>query len=179
DSKLPDMQTILRITGQIAGALDYAHERGIIHRDLKPSNVLLDNSGNAYLADFGIAHFQAEVSVTDGAQVVGTPSYIAPEIVRQGEEITHSVDLYALGAITYEMFTGDPPYLADEPTARWMARVLEPVPSVRDFDPNISPAIDAVVRRCLAKSPAERYASASEFVRELARAAEEIGRASC
>lgn len=172
DSKLPDMQTILRITGQIAGALDYAHERGIIHRDLKPSNVLLDNSGNAYLADFGIAHFQAEVSATDGSQVVGTPSYIAPEIVRQGEEITHSVDLYALGAITYEMFTGDPPYIADDPTARLMAHVLEPVPSVRDFDPNISPAVDAVIQRCLAKFPAERYASASEFVRELARAAE-------
>lgn len=170
DSRLPDMRTVLRIAGQIAGALDYAHERGIIHRDIKPSNVLLDGSGNAYLADFGIARIQESASITTGAHVMGTPDYVAPEMVRKGETITPSVDIYALGALVYEMLTGDPPYAAADATGVMMAHVMAPIPSVRDFDPNFSPALDAVLQRCLAKQPDERYSTASEFVRGLVRA---------
>ena len=173
DARLPDMRTVIRLVTQMAGALDYAHERGIIHRDLKPSNVLLDNSGNAYLADFGIARVQeAATSVTTDSHVIGTPAYIAPEMVRKGETITPSVDLYALGVITYEMLTGEPPYRENAPMKTLMAHVLEPIPSVREFDPNISLAVDAALRRCLAKRPHDRYPTASEFARELARAAE-------
>lgn len=172
DSRLPDMQTILRVTEQIGGALDYAHDRGIIHRDLKPSNVLLDNGGNAYLADFGIARLQEEVTTADEKRLVGTPSYIAPEMVRPDEPVTHLADIYALGAMTYEMFTGDPPYVTGDPMAVLMSHVMDPVPSVRDFDPNVSRAVDEAVQRSLAKSPADRYQSAGEFVAALRRAAE-------
>ncbi len=172
DARLPDMRTVVRLAGQMASALDYAHEHGIIHRDFKPSNVLLDTGGNAYLADFGIARVQEAASMTTDSHVIGTPAYIAPEMVRKGEEITPSVDVYALGVIVYEMLTGDPPYAEDDSMKTLMAHVLEPVPSARDFDPNISPAVDGVLRRCLAKTPRERYTTAGEFVQDLTRAAE-------
>ncbi len=170
--RLPDMRTVLRVTEQIAGALDYAHQRGIIHRDLKPSNILLDGGGNAYLADFGIARIQEAVSVTTGSHVIGTPRYVAPEMVRQGEKITPSVDVYALGVIVYEMLAGEPPYVDDDPMKVLAAHVMEPIPSVRDFDPNLSPVIDVVLRRCLAKQPRDRYPSAGEFVSALRKASQ-------
>jgi len=172
DTRLPALPTVVRIVSQIAEALDYAHERGIIHRDLKPSNILLDSSGNAYLADFGIAQIREAASITTGSHVIGTPSYVAPEMVRSGERVTQAVDIYALGVVAYEMLTGEPPYVDDEPTKVLMAHALEPVPSVRDFDPNISPNVDAVIQRCLAKYPEQRYPSAMAFAAELALAAE-------
>lgn len=170
--RLPDMRTVLRVAGQVAGALDYAHGRGIIHRDLKPSNILLDGSGNAYLADFGIARIQEAVSETTGSHVIGTPRYVAPEMVRQGEKITSAVDVYALGVIVYEMLAGEPPYAGDDPMKVLAAHVLEPIPAVRDFDPNLSPVVDVVLRRCLAKQPRDRYATADEFVEALGKASQ-------
>ncbi len=172
NSDLPQLSVVTRIVGQVADALDYAHERGIIHRDLKPSNILLDDSGNAYLSDFGIARVtQAQADLT-GSHVLGTPPYIAPEMVQKDQPVTASVDIYALGVITYEMLTGEPPYFDQDPMRVLMAHVLEPVPSVRNIDPNIPPAVDAVVQRCLAKKPADRYPTAGAFARELARAAQ-------
>lgn len=165
--RLPDNATIARIVTEIAGAMDYAHARGIIHRDLKPSNILLDSTGHAYLADFGIARAVAEASGLTGSRVIGTPTYIAPEQVQKGQPITHSIDIYALGVVVYEMLTGSPPFWDEDPTKTMMAHVLEPVPSVRSVDPNVSPEVDAVVRRALAKTPRERYASAGEFARAL------------
>lgn len=170
--QLPDLPTVVRVVGQVAEALDYAHERGIIHRDLKPSNVLLDEEGNAYLADFGIARVAQQATSLTGSRIVGTPPYVAPEMVRKGEQVTGSVDIYALGVITYQMLVGEPPYVDDDPMAVLMAHVLEPVPSVRDLDPNISPEVDRVLRRCLAKSPKERYRAAGDFARALAEAAQ-------
>jgi Tol biopolymer transport system component/tRNA A-37 threonylcarbamoyl transferase component Bud32 len=172
NNDLPQMPVVIRIVEQVADALDYAHERGIIHRDLKPSNILLDDSGNAYLSDFGIARVaQAQADLT-GSRVLGTPPYIAPEMVQKDQPVTASVDIYALGVITYEMLTGEPPYFDEDPMRVLMAHVLEPVPSVRNIDPNIPPAVDAVVQRCLAKKPADRYPTAGAFAREFARAAQ-------
>jgi len=171
--KLPQLNTVVRLVTQVAGALDHAHSRDIIHRDMKPSNVLLDSSRNAYLADFGIARIRQAVTVTTESHVLGTPAYVAPEMVRKGEPITPAVDIYALGIITYEMLTGEPPfYSAGDPMQTLTAHVLEPVPSVRDFDPNINPRIDAVIQRCLAKRPEDRYRSAGEYAQALVRAAE-------
>ena len=172
ERRLPDLPRVVQIVGQVADALDYAHERGIIHRDLKPSNVLLDSNGNAYLADFGIARVQEASTTLTGSQVIGTPPYVAPEMVRKGEPVTHAVDIYALGVITYQMLTGELPYYDPDPMKTLMMHALEPVPSLRDFDPNISPALDAVVRRCMAKRPQDRYPTAGAFARELALVAE-------
>lgn len=160
---LPDNTTIAHILQQIGSALDYAHARGIIHRDLKPSNVLLDSAGNAYLADFGIARMMAEASNLTGSRVVGTPSYVAPEQVKKGEVVTQSADIYALGVLAYEMLTGEPPYRDEDATKTLMAHVMEPVPSVRDIDPNVPSAIDAVVQRALAKRPEDRFPTAGAF----------------
>lgn len=160
---LPDNETIARILEQVASALDYAHARGIIHRDIKPSNVLLDSSGNAYLADFGIARMVAEASGLTGSRVIGTPSYVAPEQVKKGQVITESVDTYALGVLAYEMLAGEPPYRDDDPTKTLMAHVMEPVPSVRDIDPNVSPEIDRAIQKALAKRAEDRYPSATAF----------------
>ncbi len=171
EERLPDLPRLVQIVEQVASALDYAHERGIVHRDLKPSNVLLDGNGNAYLADFGIARVQQASTTLTGSQVIGTPPYVAPEMVRKGEPVTHAVDIYALGVITYQMLTGELPYYDSDPLKTLMMHALEPVPSVRDFDPNISPALDAVVRRCLAKKPQDRYPTAGAFARDLALAA--------
>jgi serine/threonine protein kinase/Tol biopolymer transport system component len=159
---------VVRMVRQVADALDYAHEHEIIHRDLKPSNVLLDNSGNAYLADFGIARVTEAINLT-GSRVIGTPPYIAPEMVRKGEPITGSVDLYALGVITFEALTGVPPYADPDSMKVLMAHVLEPVPSIREIDPSVSPEVDATLQRCLAKTPQERFKTAGEFAHELSR----------
>lgn len=170
-TRLPTLSTVTRIVEQVADALDYAHEREIVHRDLKPSNILLDSSGNAYLADFGIARVRQSSGLT-GSQVVGTPPYVAPEMVQKDGIVTTSVDIYALATITYEMLTGVAPYEDPDPMKVLMAHVLEPVPSVREYDPTVSEEIDRVVQRGLAKTPQERYRTAGDFARELMRAAQ-------
>ncbi|NDJ52665.1 MAG: protein kinase [Chloroflexi bacterium] len=172
DSGLPQMSVVTRAVSQIGEALDYAHNHGIIHRDLKPSNILLDTSGNAFLADFGIARVMQQTLNVTGEMVIGTPPYIAPEMVRKDGETTPSVDLYALAAITFEMLSGEPPYWDDDPMKILMAHVLEPIPSVRDFDPNLSPTLDEVLRRGLAKNAEERFPTGRRFAHELERAAQ-------
>lgn len=172
DAAIPELTTTVRIISQAADALDYAHERGIIHRDMKPSNILLDESGNAYLGDFGIARVAAQQASLTGSRIVGTPPYVAPDMVRKEDKVTHSVDVYALGIITYEMLTGMPPYIDEDPMKVLMSHVLEPVPVVRDMAPSVSPAVDAVLRRCLAKTAIERYRSAGAYARALREAAE-------
>lgn len=171
--RLPPIATTVRLIAQVADALDYAHGRGIIHRDLKPSNVLLDSSDNAYLADFGIARVTqaAQDANLTGSRVIGTPPYIAPEMVKKDQKVTASVDIYALGIITFEMLTGRTPFYDEDSMKVLMAHVLEPVPSTREIDPTIDPDIDAVVMRCLAKTPQQRFKTATDFATELARVA--------
>jgi len=168
----PEHAVTVRLITQVADALDYAHERGIIHRDLKPSNVLLDNTSNAFLADFGIARVAQQAASMTGSRIVGTPPYVAPEMVRKNERVTHSADVYALGIIAYELLIGTPPFMDEDPMKVLMAHVLEPVPSPRDVDPNIGVAIDSVMRRVLSKNADERYRTAGAFARALEEAVE-------
>lgn len=176
--KIP-ISEIVRLLRQIAGALDYAHRQGVIHRDIKPDNILLDKEGNALLADFGIVKIvsgetdgsSTNPALTQTGGLVGTPSYMAPEQGSGEAKIDARADLYALGVVVFEMLTGVPPYTADTPMQIVIKHITEPIPSPRDLVHDLAPEMDAVMQRALAKRPENRYASASEFTEDFARAA--------
>ncbi|HEC24277.1 MAG TPA: serine/threonine protein kinase [Chloroflexi bacterium] len=170
EGKLP-LDEIVRLVEQIAEGLDHAHKKGIIHRDFKPSNVLLDENGNAYLADFGIAKVTESTVQLTGSGIVGTPAYMAPEMANQGL-VTPAIDIYALGITLYEMLTGEYPYHGDTPLRVMMAHATEPVPDPCEKNPECPPAVAAVVRRAMAKNPEERYATAQEMAAALRAAVE-------
>jgi hypothetical protein len=153
----------------VAEALDYAHARGIVHRDVKPANVLLDEAGRPYLADFGIARMlEGSPVVTATGLIQGSPTYMAPEQA-MGGKVDRLADVYALGVMAFECLTGRAPYTGRTPVAVLMKHVQEPVPEPAPAE--LAPALAAVVRRCLAKSPAERWPSAGAFAAALEQAA--------
>jgi serine/threonine protein kinase len=160
------LDNILRTAGQIAGALDFAHSKGIIHRDLKPGNVLLDEQGNAYLADFGLAKILESESNITQMSIVGTPAYMAPEQA-QSAEMTSAVDVYALGITLYEMLTGNVPYQGPSAPAVIIAHIQKPVPSILADRPDLPEAIEPVIERALAKSVDERYSAAGELMTDV------------
>ncbi|HJS47868.1 MAG TPA: serine/threonine-protein kinase, partial [Gemmatimonadales bacterium] len=159
----------VRLATEIAGALDYAHRRGVIHRDIKPENVML-HDGQALVADFGIALAMANTAgtrMTETGMSLGTPHYMSPEQAMGQREITGRSDVYALGAITYEMLVGEPPFTG--PTAQAIiARVMTEEPrGLIGQRKSIPPDVEAAVFRALEKLPADRFASAAEFARAL------------
>lgn len=156
---------ILRYTDQMAAALDYAHRKGVIHRDFKPANVLLDGHGNTYLTDFGLAKMSDSSQLT-GTGILGTPSYMAPEQSEPGD-LTIAADIYALGATVFQMLTGRVPFEAPTPLGVLMAHMTHPVPNILQLRPELSEAVQLVIDRAMAKSPALRHASAGEFTRDL------------
>ncbi|MBX3064990.1 MAG: protein kinase [Anaerolineae bacterium] len=161
-----------RVLSQICQALDYAHAQGIVHRDLKPENVLLDSTENAFLTDFGIAKLLTEVgtTLTQTGTVMGTPAYMAPELWA-GEAASPRTDIYALGVMLYNMVAGTTPF-AGETTFRIMyMHVNEQLPPPSSKNANISPAIDTVISKALAKNPDQRYRTAGELAQAFAQAA--------
>jgi serine/threonine protein kinase len=165
-----EIDLALRLIEQIGEALDYAHSRGVIHRDLKPSNILLDEYGNAYLTDFGIAKVLGKTTQITGHGVVGTPHYMSPERC-QGKPATPSSDIYSLGTILFELLTGRPPYDAETPLAVMYMQVREPIPSACMLNPLLPPALDAIIARSMAKRPDDRYPTAASLVADLRRLA--------
>jgi len=166
-SLLPVKQIIL-LFDQICEGLHYAHERGIVHRDLKPTNIILTPEGSAKIVDFGIAKI-AEAGTTQAGLVLGTPSYMSPEQA-QGGRVDRRSDIFALGAMLYELLTGEKPFPANTPTAV-IYKILheEPIPP-RAVEPTIDPELERVVRKALAKSPFERYQSCRELQEDLKQA---------
>lgn len=162
-----------RILKDVGDALDYAHSAGVIHRDVKPQNVLLDDSGRVYLADFGIAKMvEASAHMTQTGMITGTPQYMAPEQAL-GKSIDKSIDIYALGIVAYELFTGRVPFSADTPVAVLMKQASEPMPL-----PPVSEVQEEVTRailRATAKDPAARWPSASAFARAITNATTQVG----
>ncbi len=156
-----------RLVGQMAQALDYAHARGIIHRDIKPANVLLDAQQNAVLADFGIARVLAASEPLTRDVLVGTPSYLAPELVTQDQPATPSADVYGLGVTLYQMLTDELPFPGESSVQMMWAHVNEPAPLVGPRRPDLPEGVDAVVQKALAKAPEARYASAGELAADL------------
>lgn len=157
-----------RIFDHISAALHYAHAQGIIHRDIKASNIIFDSQFNAYLTDFGIAklvHTNEQLTAT--GMILGTPSYMAPELWK-GQAATAHSDIYSLGVVLYAMLTGKPPFEAATPYALMEKHVSEPPRPPSSISPGLSPAIDAVTVRALAKSPLDRYPDPASMARALA-----------
>lgn len=151
------------LLGDVARALDHAHRRGVIHRDLKPQNILLDEDGHAYLADFGVAKLLASTALvkTGTGSTVGTPAYMSPEQAL-GHELTPASDLYALGVICFQWWTGTLPFDADTPHAVLLKHALEPLPT-QPLE-SMTPAMRAVLVRAMEKSPQARYPTATALV---------------
>jgi len=155
-----DMETTSKLLDQIASALAAAHQQGIIHRDIKPANILFDKAGNAYLSDFGIAkNILQDLELTGEMGLVGTPDYISPEQLRN-EPVTPQSDLYSLGAVVYEVLTGERPF-TDAPFAlRIQKHLQEPLPLVSAARPGLPAAIDDVIQQATAKQPSARFSDA-------------------
>jgi serine/threonine protein kinase len=151
-----------RLMGQIAGALQYAHDRGIVHRDVKPSNILLDDHGNALLSDFGLARIEEPGASLTGSMMVGTPAFMSPEQVR-GEKAGPLSDQYSLGVILYLLTTGRLPFDGEVPIAVALKQINEPMPLVRAVSPNVPESVERVILKATAKLPSDRFESVAEM----------------
>jgi putative two-component system response regulator len=166
-----DLHEVVCLLGPIANALDYAHSEGVVHRDIKPSNILIHRDGTPTLADFGLARIaDVALKLTASGQVLGTPEYMSPEQAT-GEEIGPASDRYSLAVVAYEMLSGRVPFRASTPIAVLMAHLQAAVPVVHELSGELSAHIEEVLRKGLAKDPAERYATAGRFVAALTPAA--------
>jgi serine/threonine-protein kinase len=157
---------IAHIIKRIAEALDAAHARKIIHRDVKPSNFLYDSTGEIFLSDFGIAKSTTFID-DDGTWLVGTPAYMSPEQVL-GNPVDGRADIYALGIVLYRLLSGQLPFSNDSVTALINAHVDMPIPDIRSVKNNIPAVWQEVVSKAMAKDPKDRYATASDFARDVA-----------
>jgi serine/threonine-protein kinase len=159
----------LRWLGQAAAALDTAHDAGVVHRDIKPGNLLLDDRERLAVADFGIARVAWEDQLTLTGQVLGTAAYLSPEQA-MGETASAASDRYALAVVAYELLTSTRPFEAEHFAAQARAHVEDPVPPASSRSVvDLSPAVDAVLERGLAKDPKDRWDSAAAFVNALER----------
>jgi WD40 repeat protein/serine/threonine protein kinase len=152
------------VLDQLAAALDHAHAAGIIHRDIKPSNVLFTEHGRLVLSDFGVARMvEGTTALSQAGLVIGTPMYMSPEQA-DGEKAGPASDLYSLGVIAYQMLTGRPPFMADTPLALLRAHIDRPLQPPRTLNPHLTETVEAALFKVMAKAPADRYASATDFV---------------
>lgn len=165
--KLP-VEEAVRIAHQLGEALEAAHREGVVHRDLKPQNVLIDQAGNAYISDFGLAKSleSSDPGMTHTGQVLGTPRYMSPEQV-EGVPADHRADLYALGLILYEMLTGDVPFSGESALQVMFKRIKEQPRNPLEVNPQIPAYLAKIVMRCLERAAADRYQTAAQFLADL------------
>ena len=162
-------QRVIEIMADVCAALDFSHRHNIIHRDVKPANIMINHAGAVKVMDFGIARaLGAGQNVTQTAAVIGTAQYLSPEQAR-GEAVDARSDVYAVGCVLFELLTGEPPFTGDSPVAVAYQHVREDPRAPSELNPNVSPALDAVVLKALSKNPANRYQSAAEMRADLIR----------
>ena len=169
DGKLPALRAA-QLLRTIAEAVDYAHRLGVLHLDLKPANVLLDDYGNPHVADFGLARRIEQGLAADNNEVSGTPSYMAPEQATAGsQKITPATDIWGLGAILYELVTGQPPFLGESPQATLKLVVEGSLRSPRHHVEELPRDLEAIILKCMAHEVAERYPSGRALADDLGR----------
>ena len=157
------------IAADVAGALSYAHRHGVVHRDVKPGNVLITEEGTIKVTDFGIARaLNTEESLTQTGAVMGTATYFSPEQA-EGMGVDARSDIYSLGVVLFEMVTGRPPFMGDTPVAVASKHVREHTPAPRDINPGVPPELEAIILKCMAKSPDHRYSTGDELRIDLLR----------
>ena len=164
--RLP-VRRAIELALQVADGLAFAHQEGLVHRDVKPQNVLLSREGEVKVTDFGIARsLEVEHGVTQTGTVLGTGEYLAPEQA-SGKPISPATDVYSLGVVLWEMLAGEVPFSGENFVAVALRHVNEPVPSLREVRPDVSPRLAAAVERALAKDPAHRFPSMAALAKEL------------
>lgn len=170
---VPSIAFLTKPLQQIASALDYAHQQNIIHRDLKPANILLDEHGNAYLTDFGIARVLN--SNLTGSAIIGTPAYMSPEQVN-GLPLDGRSDIYSLGIVLFELLTGQEPFEAETPVALLLKHINEEIPAPSSIRADIPSAVENIVYKATAKQASMRYDTASELAEAFVSATQEMKR---
>ena len=166
EGPLPEAD-IVRIAGDVAQGLGFAHAQGVIHRDLKPDNILLHSDGSAVISDFGIARaLSGYVASTGVNMTIGTPQYLSPEQA-QGRPLDARVDLYALGVTLFKAATGEVPFTSSDWFELARMHVEDTPPSLRKKRPELSKRFERVVMKCLAKHPDDRYRDAAHLLADL------------
>jgi len=160
------LEEAVALAAQLGRGLDTLHDHGILHRDVKPSNVLLDRDGTALLADFGLAHAPDSTRLTEEGQLLGTPHYLAPELI-EGRDASPASDLYACGCLLYECLAGEPPFAGRSLAELGFAHLVDPPPDLRERRPDLPPAVAFALLGALHKDPADRPTSATALARML------------
>jgi len=175
EKKLP-LAGAVRINKQVASALAETHAKGVVHRDLKPANIFLSKIQGedfAKILDFGISKVRAaSTALTNASTLMGTPMYMAPEQAKGETELDHWTDQWALACITYEMLAGRPPFVGDDTAALLYQVVHEDPPPLAQFNPNLPPHVDGIIRRALTKDQNERFPHVTAFAQAFEAAAE-------
>ncbi|MDX1417478.1 MAG: protein kinase, partial [Candidatus Promineifilaceae bacterium] len=170
-----ELATTAGMLDQVAQALNAAHQQGIVHRDIKPANILLDENGNAYLSDFGIAKdFMVEMQLTAEGAMLGTPDYISPEQILN-QPVTPQTDIYSLGAVLYEVLSGERPFPESSVANLFYKHLNEPIAPLAESRPDLPPQVDEVIQRATTKNPADRYATALEMAAAFRSAVQGMG----
>ncbi len=164
-STLP-MKLVIHVMTAVGSALTYAHNRGVLHRDIKPSNIVIDKQNTPYVTDFGLARMvQAGESTLSQDMILGTPHYISPEQAKGVRDLDARADIYSLGVVLYKLVVGQVPFTGDTPYAIIHDHIYTPLPLPSVVNPGVSPEVEAVLLKALAKDPNDRYNSAVELVK--------------